>query len=226
MIIACKQCHTRFKVPDKKVTARGLKVRCSRCGHTFRIYPDSAAERGDEPSPAATRPKGPDPFEAFGPDGTSEMEKTPARGTTVSELLAQMSPAPAEDDFEVDVAGVEPASTEPAWNFPPAPSRPSAAGAAAAVAGEGVRHEHRAPRRLVDARRVAEAGDDGQREGVFHDLHLRPAQRRVDPELVDQVVAGLPVGLERVCLTVGAVEREHLLRPEPLAQRMLGNEYL
>jgi predicted Zn finger-like uncharacterized protein len=134
VIIACKQCHTRFKVPDKKVTARGLKVRCSRCGHTFRIYPDSAAERGDEPSPAAARPKGPDPFEAFGPDGTSEMEKTPARGTTVSELLAQMSPAPAEDDFEVDVAGVEPASTEPAWNFPPAPSRPSPAAAVAAVA--------------------------------------------------------------------------------------------
>src|SRR5262249_35592095 len=118
-------------VPDKKVTARGLKVRCSRCGHTFRIYPDSAAERGDEPSPAAARPKAPDPFEVFGPDGTSEMEKTPARGTTVSELLAQMSPAPAEDDFEVDGAGVEAPSTEPAWNFRPAPSRPSPAGATA-----------------------------------------------------------------------------------------------
>jgi len=131
VIIACKQCHTRFKVPDKKVTARGLKVRCSRCAHTFRIYPDSAAERGDDPSPAAARPRGPDPFEAFGPDGTSEMEKTPARGTTVSELLAQMSPAPAADDFEVDVAGVEPPSTEPAWNFPPAPARPAPVGAAA-----------------------------------------------------------------------------------------------
>ncbi|HEY1907560.1 MAG TPA: zinc-ribbon domain-containing protein [Myxococcaceae bacterium] len=131
MIIACKQCHTRFKVPDGKVTVRGLKVRCSRCGHTFRVYPDSPAERGDDPSPAAARPRVPDPFEAFGPDGTSEMEKTPARGTTVSELLAQMSPAPAEDDFEVDVAGVEPPSTDPAWNFPPAPSRPAPAGAAA-----------------------------------------------------------------------------------------------
>ncbi|HUM12271.1 MAG TPA: zinc-ribbon domain-containing protein [Myxococcaceae bacterium] len=131
MIIACTQCHTRFKVPDGKVTARGLKVRCSRCGHTFRIYPDSSAERGAEPTPAAARPSGPDPFQAFGPDGTSDLEKTPARGTAVSALLARMAPHPEAEDFDVDVAGVEPASTEPAWNFPPAPSRPAPASAAA-----------------------------------------------------------------------------------------------
>ena len=130
VIIPCTQCHTRFKVPDGKVTARGRKVRCSRCGHTFRIYPDSGAGQGSDPAPAAARPKGPDPFEAFGPEGTSEMEKTPARGTTVSALLAQMEPAPAGEDFDVDVSGVDPASTEPAWNFPPAPSRPAQAAVA------------------------------------------------------------------------------------------------
>ena len=136
MIVACQQCHTRFKVPDGKVKARGLKVRCSRCHHTFRIYPDSASDRDGEAVAAAPRPKGPDPFEAFGPEGTSEMEKTPARGTTVSELLAQMSPsaAPATEDFDVDVSGEEQSSTEPAWNFPPAPARPAGPTAAAAVA--------------------------------------------------------------------------------------------
>jgi len=133
VIIPCKQCHTRFKVPDGKVTARGLKVRCSRCGHTFRIFPESGAEQGADPAPAAARPKGPDPFEAFAPSGTSEMEKTPARGTTVSALLAKMDPSQGEEDFDVDVSGVEPASTEPAWNFPPAPSRPGATAAAAAA---------------------------------------------------------------------------------------------
>lgn len=122
MIIACTKCQTRFKVPDGKVTARGLKVRCSRCGHTFRIFPDSAAVSGD-PAPAALRPRGPDPFQIFGPEGTSDMEKTPARGTAVSALLAQMAPAPQGEDFDVDVAGVEAAGTEPAWNFPKAPSR-------------------------------------------------------------------------------------------------------
>jgi predicted Zn finger-like uncharacterized protein len=131
VIIPCKQCHTRFKVPDRKVTARGLKVRCSRCGHTFRIFPDSGAGQGADPAPAAARPKGPDPFEAFGPDGSSEMEKTPERGTAVSALLAKMDPSQGEEDFDVDVSGVESASTEPAWNFPPAPVRPAPAGAAA-----------------------------------------------------------------------------------------------
>jgi len=135
VIIPCKQCHTRFKVPDRKVTARGLKVRCSRCGHTFRIFPESGAGQGADPAPAAARPKGPDPFEAFGPDGSSEMEKTPERGNAVSALLAKMDPSPSEEDFDVDVSGVEPASTEPAWNFPPAPVRPDPA-AGAAVAWE------------------------------------------------------------------------------------------
>jgi predicted Zn finger-like uncharacterized protein len=134
VIIACQQCHTRFKVPDGKVTARGLKVRCSRCHHTFRIFPDSASDHGTEATAAAPRPTGPDPFQAFGPDGTSDMEKTPARGTTVSALLAQMAPPAASEDFDVDVSGEESGSTEPAWNFPPAPARPSRSGGAAAVA--------------------------------------------------------------------------------------------
>jgi len=138
VIIACTQCHTRFKVPDGKVTARGLKVRCSRCGHTFRIFPESASDVSGPPA-AAPRPAGPDPFQAFGPQGTSDMEKTPARGTEVSALLAQMGPpADASEDFDVDVSGEEPTSTEPAWNFPPAPARPgrNAGGAAVALQSE------------------------------------------------------------------------------------------
>jgi predicted Zn finger-like uncharacterized protein len=120
LIVPCSQCHTRFKVPDHKVTARGTKVRCSRCGHTFRIFPEPAAPAGD-------------PFAAFGPKGTSEMEKTPARGTTVAELLAQMQPRAAADDFDVDDSGEAAPLPEPAWSFPPAPS-PRADGAATAVA--------------------------------------------------------------------------------------------
>jgi len=133
VIIPCRQCHTRFKVPDGKVKARGLKVRCSRCGHTFRIYPDSESKQGGDPAPAAARPRGPDPFDAFAPAGTSDMEKTPERGNATSALLAKLAPAPAGDDFDVDVSGVEPASTEPAWNFPPAPSGPAAAAVALQV---------------------------------------------------------------------------------------------
>ena len=121
LIVPCSQCHTRFKVPDHKVTARGTKVRCSRCGHTFRIFPEP-------PAPAAG-----DPFAAFGPKGTSEMEKTPSRGHTVAELLAQMQPPAAADDFDVDDSGEAAPLPEPAWSFPPAPA-PREDGAAAGTA--------------------------------------------------------------------------------------------
>ena len=35
MIIQCDHCKTRFRLDDSKVTATGVRVRCSRCKHTF-----------------------------------------------------------------------------------------------------------------------------------------------------------------------------------------------
>ena len=37
MIVKCDQCQTRFKIPDEKVTSKGVKVRCTKCQHTFRV---------------------------------------------------------------------------------------------------------------------------------------------------------------------------------------------
>src|SRR5262249_38639407 len=127
LIVPCSQCHTRFKVPDHKVSARGLKVRCSRCRHTFRVFPEAPLSAGD-------------PFAAFGPEGTSEMETTPSRGRTVAELLAQMQPkAEAGDDFDGGHSGEGPLWPEPAWSFPPAPARADEGGAVAVQAEEGER---------------------------------------------------------------------------------------
>jgi predicted Zn finger-like uncharacterized protein len=55
MIVKCEQCQTRFKIPDDKVTEKGVKVRCTKCQHTFRVFAT--------PPPAAPA----DPFERFGP---------------------------------------------------------------------------------------------------------------------------------------------------------------
>ncbi len=60
MVIACSQCQTRFHVADERIPADGIKVRCSRCKHSFFVRapgasPDEAvhavAERAAE-SPA------------------------------------------------------------------------------------------------------------------------------------------------------------------------------
>lgn len=37
MIIRCPECETGFQLPAEQVTPKGVKVRCSKCAHVFRI---------------------------------------------------------------------------------------------------------------------------------------------------------------------------------------------
>ncbi len=37
MIIRCPECSTGFKLPESRVTSKGIKLRCSRCSHVFRV---------------------------------------------------------------------------------------------------------------------------------------------------------------------------------------------
>ena len=48
--------------------------------------------------------------------------------------------------------------------------------------------------------------------------------RRLDADLLDQGRPGVPVGLERLGLAAAPVQREHALRVQPLAQRVLGHQ--
>jgi predicted Zn finger-like uncharacterized protein len=119
MIVTCPQCQTRFRIPDDRVTVKGVKVRCTRCRHTFRV------SRPADP-PEATQ----DPFAQFSPaDALSEEDKTPTRGISVGTALAVevegTGTPPTADDFDVDVETSEPKRQEPpaAWTFPPPPPR-------------------------------------------------------------------------------------------------------
>ena len=44
MIVTCEQCKSRFKIPDEKVTEKGVKVKCAKCAHVFRVSREPAAE--------------------------------------------------------------------------------------------------------------------------------------------------------------------------------------
>jgi hypothetical protein len=57
-------------------------------------------------------------------------------------------------------------------------------------------------------------------------LELFERRTRLDPELIDQHPAGLLIALERVGLATAAVQREHQLGLQALAQRMLAHEPL
>ncbi|MFZ5443622.1 MAG: zinc-ribbon domain-containing protein [Myxococcota bacterium] len=70
MIVKCEQCQTRFKIPDDKVTDKGVKVRCTKCSHTFRVTRDMAQPATVSVpalgAPAAPPPPASDPFARFG----------------------------------------------------------------------------------------------------------------------------------------------------------------
>ena len=65
MIVKCEQCQTRFKIPDDKVTDKGVKVRCTKCSHTFRVTRDMA-QPATATLPAVGTPTAADPFARFG----------------------------------------------------------------------------------------------------------------------------------------------------------------
>lgn len=82
MIVKCEQCSTRFKIPDDKVSDKGVKVRCSKCGHTFRIFKDgtlaAAPTRGSGTTqmlPAVPPGAPADPFASFGAAGDPNTEE-------------------------------------------------------------------------------------------------------------------------------------------------------
>ncbi|MEM1026111.1 MAG: AgmX/PglI C-terminal domain-containing protein [Myxococcota bacterium] len=61
MKFACEECGARYQIADEKISPRGVKVRCKKCGHINRIMP--AAEPDPEPatqteseSPAVSAP--------------------------------------------------------------------------------------------------------------------------------------------------------------------------
>lgn len=66
MVVVCKNCETRFNLPDEKIPPGGAKVRCSRCEHAFHVDPPGPLEARPSPGrPEDTdtgRPEEPAPF--------------------------------------------------------------------------------------------------------------------------------------------------------------------
>jgi hypothetical protein len=65
-----------------------------------------------------------------------------------------------------------------------------------------------------------------ERRVLLEHRALDPAQRGsgLDAELLDEALAGIAISGERIGLAAGAVQRQHLLATEPLAQRVLRDE--
>ncbi|WP_022663130.1 DUF3426 domain-containing protein [Paucidesulfovibrio longus] len=71
MIVACPSCETKYNLPDGKITAKGLKVKCAKCEHVFRVTPPPPEEETeiltDDMVQAPTPPKAQKPPKAAAP---------------------------------------------------------------------------------------------------------------------------------------------------------------
>ena len=54
MIIQCEKCQTRFRLDDSRVTDKGVKVRCTKCKHVFKVPKEVPAAESSEPEVALT----------------------------------------------------------------------------------------------------------------------------------------------------------------------------
>lgn len=126
MIVQCDQCQTRFKIPDEKVTEKGVKVRCTRCQHTFRV---SRAPAAAVPPPAPIAPD------------FDELDAPTRVGSLSPELLASLRapepppapspppppPPPAFDPFALDATSPAAPVYNPAAMIAPEPPPPAPA---------------------------------------------------------------------------------------------------
>lgn len=102
MILGCPQCETRFRIDDEKVRAHGVKVRCSRCAHTFVARPEDG--EAEPPGVATTSTRRVDPAAMI----ALALETSPQRNPHTEEI-----PLPTVQD---EGEGLFPEDTRPTEN--------------------------------------------------------------------------------------------------------------
>lgn len=88
MIIACPVCSTGFNLPKERITSKGAKLRCSKCGHVFRI------RRNDDGVPEVFYRQGEEPVPGF---GLSVLPSTQDNPKTVELSHTMINPPPQLD---------------------------------------------------------------------------------------------------------------------------------
>ena len=89
MIVECQKCQTRFRMADDKVTPGGVKVRCSKCQHTFVV------KKTFDPTPA------PSPELSQRPTGQTMQLFAVSPADLRKAAAAQPGPARPKDPFSI-----------------------------------------------------------------------------------------------------------------------------
>ncbi len=112
VVVACGNCEARYRVPTQALRKAGLKLKCTRCGHTFPVPEGLAAppEPAPETPDAGEAVAAPEFFPAAGQDDfpPSEAEEVldapqgPEIPATPEGLDGGEQPMPLPDDSRVD----------------------------------------------------------------------------------------------------------------------------
>ena len=119
MLIECSNCFTRYTLPDKKISKKGVSVRCSKCQHIFTVKahqpaPPPASSTSDartETAPAVEAESQP-PVELEPPPAEPDMSGRPSEdppyGAPEPPTLSPLSEVPEEppeaESLSVDFA--------------------------------------------------------------------------------------------------------------------------
>ncbi|MCH8028747.1 MAG: zinc-ribbon domain-containing protein [Candidatus Dadabacteria bacterium] len=73
MIVKCNKCSAEFRLNEDRIKPQGSKVRCSKCGHVFKLFkPEGASVSQPPPRPAAEQR----PRSKSSPEHTEEKRRT------------------------------------------------------------------------------------------------------------------------------------------------------
>ncbi|HOX46363.1 MAG TPA: GYF domain-containing protein [Myxococcota bacterium] len=93
MKFVCDNCSTQYLIADEKISAKGVKVRCKRCGHVIVLKPEQTGVSAD-PAGLPTDPSGQ-------PLGTSRRSPEEV-GQAFDQLLGGGGPAGGEEEDDQD----------------------------------------------------------------------------------------------------------------------------
>jgi predicted Zn finger-like uncharacterized protein len=89
MIVTCASCLTKFNLDDSRISAEGIKVRCSRCKHVFYVVP-----------PPETKEEIIENFESFAKYHEDLMGPGEIKGEVPPEAKAEKEGVPPEEGEE------------------------------------------------------------------------------------------------------------------------------
>ena len=104
MIITCERCATQFQLDDAKVPASGIRVRCSRCEHSFVVESSARSDEDCAEDLAHEALVGEDADAEFESDWGFNDDGAISESVGPEELAADSSPALETGPSELSVA--------------------------------------------------------------------------------------------------------------------------